>query len=68
MKRPLTGLLAASAGLTAAAPAFAHSGEHSSVPLNEAVSHILHSPFHVAGIAVGALIVASVVWKVAAKR
>jgi hypothetical protein len=68
MKRPLTGLLAASAGLTAAAPAFAHSGEHAHIHLSEAASHILNSPFHVAGIAIGALIVASVIWKAAAKR
>ena len=68
MKRTLTALLASSASLTAIAPAYAHSGAHSGIHLDEAAAHILSSPFHVAGIAIGALVVASVVWKVAAKR
>lgn len=68
MKSTLTALLATSSSLTAIAPAFAHSGEHSGIHLDEAAVHILHSPYHMAGIAVGALIVASVVWKVAARR
>ncbi len=70
MKRTLTALLASTASLTATAtaPAYAHSGAHSGIHLDEAAAHILSSPFHVAGIAIGALIVASVVWKVAAKR
>ena len=68
MKRTITALLAASSGLTAAAPAFAHSGEHSGIHLDEAAAHLLHSPYHMEGIAAGALIVAAVVWKVAAKR
>ncbi|WP_417674329.1 hypothetical protein [Roseibium sp.] len=68
MKRTHTALLASSASLTAIAPAYAHSGAHSGIHLDEAAAHILHSPYHAAGLAVGALIVASVVWKVAARR
>ena len=67
MKRPLIALLAVSAGLTLAAPAFAHSGEHSDVHLSDAVAHILHSPYHMAAIAAGVLIVAAVVWKAATR-
>ncbi|MBD1545596.1 hypothetical protein [Roseibium aggregatum] len=68
MKRTITALFAATAGMTAAAPAFAHPGEHADIHLGEAAAHILHSPFHLAGIAAGTLIVAAIVWKVAAKR
>lgn len=68
MNRAITALLATSTGLTVAAPAFAHSGEHSGIHLSEAAAHLLHSPFHLAGIAAGALLVAVIVWKVAPKR
>jgi len=68
MKRTITALLATSAGVIAAAPALAHSGEHADIHLVDAAAHILHSPFHLAGIAAGTLIVAAVIWKASARR
>ena len=53
--------------LAATAPALAHPGEHSLSGAQAFISHIVHSPFHVAGIAL-AIIAAGLIARAARRR
>lgn len=60
--------LAAAAAVAAPAQALAHPGNHADLHAAEGAAHFVQSPFHMAGIAAGLLIVAAVLWRTLAKR
>ncbi|MBS8259498.1 hypothetical protein DYI23_04625 [Roseibium polysiphoniae] len=68
MKTVTTHLLTAAASLAAISPALAHSGDHGEVHLREVATHLLSSPFHLAAVAAGGVLLATVIWWRVSKR